>query len=417
MIGPPRQATTVREDFMIVSTPAAASLELKHELKAEARTWLAKAREFAEEVVRPLGKVLDRMDAAGAVALDSPLRDFLAQAHREGYTRLSDSQQRGGVGLSAAAEYLVLEELASADAGLAVLLCAAPLPFRWAGAGCFGRLARDLSLPYFRGERIDWIGCCAAAEDTRLRASATAGGWLLRGRTGWVPGAAIATHAAIACVVGAGSADGCALAIVPLERAGVSRSPALDRLGLRSEACAKLTLEGVEMSRDELLLSPRAGFGLLGSAAVFDHVVGAIAAAGIARAAYDGALRLLREGARHGTAPAELGGARRRLFRMFTLLEATRALTRAAHLYASEGSGRDDGLLQHATAAHGFAIEAAQEIVDGAMALCAHRADARGVVEYLDGSTFQPEKLLRDARCANVAWPASASLPLDAIYP
>ena len=102
---------------------------------------------------------------------------------------------------------------------------------------------------------------------------------------------------------------------------------------------------------------------------------------------------------------------------MFTLLEATRALTRAAHLYACEGPGRDDGLLQHATAAHGFAIDAAQEIVDGAMALLSPRRRARGRRIPLDGSTFQPEKLLRDARCANVVRPASASVGLDATYP
>src|SRR5579863_8665533 len=168
---------------MIACTPAGASLERK----AEARVWLARAREFADEVVRPLGRILDRMDAQSAVAVDSPVRDFLVQAHREGYTRLGDSPQRGGVGLSPAAEYLVLEELAAADAGLAVLLLASPIPFRWAGAASFGPLARDMSLPYFRGERRDWIGCAAVAERARCQAIPDSGGWLLSGRTGWVP--------------------------------------------------------------------------------------------------------------------------------------------------------------------------------------------------------------------------------------
>ena len=55
------------------------------------------------------------------------------------------------------------------------------------------------------------------------------------------------------------------------------------------------------MSRDELLLSPRAGFGLLGSAAVFDQLWSERSLRpGIARAAYGGALRLLREGMHHG---------------------------------------------------------------------------------------------------------------------
>jgi acyl-CoA dehydrogenase len=112
-----RQGISVPAASMIVSTRAAASLELKHELKTEARTWQVRAREFAEEVIQPLGQALDRMDAQAAVAPGSPVYDLLAQAHREGYTRLTDSPQRGGIGLSHGAEYLVLEELARADAG------------------------------------------------------------------------------------------------------------------------------------------------------------------------------------------------------------------------------------------------------------------------------------------------------------
>ena len=401
---------------MIACTPAGASLELK----AEARVWLARAREFADEVVRPLGRVLDRMDAQSAVDLGSPVRDFLVQAHREGYTRLSDSPQRGGIGLSAAAEYLVLEELAAADAGLAVLLMASPIPFRWSGASSLGRLARDVSLPYFRGERLDWIGCAAVAERARLRAIPDSGGWVLSGRTGWVPGAAIATHAAIACTVAAGGSVRCALAIVPLDRWGVSRGRALDELGLRTQARARLALDGVGLAGDELLVAPRASLGVVGAACALDHVVHAIAAVGIGRAAYEGALRVVRERVYKGTPPADHRHGRRLLFRLFTLLEAARALTRSAHLHTCREAGRGDGAIQQASAAHSFAIDAARKIVDGAMELCARSADARGVVEHLDGSTFQPEKLLRDAQSCKFAPPASEShvaLAAVAVYP
>ena len=401
---------------MIACTPAGASLELK----AEARVWLARAREFADEVVRPLGRALDRMDAQSAVAVDSPVRDFLVQAHREGYTRLGDSPQRGGVGLSPAAEYLVLEELAAADAGLAVLLLASPIPFRWAGAASFGPLARDISLPYFHGERRDWIGCAAVAERARCRAIPDSGGWLLSGHTGWVPAGAIATHAAIACTAQAGGSVRCALAIVPLDRWGVSRSGALDELGLRTQARARLVLDRVSLAADELLVAPRASLGIVGAASALDHLVHAIAAVGIGRAAYEGALRVARERGYKGTLPADHRHARRLLFRLFTLLEAARALTRSAHLQTCGEAVRGDGAIQQASAAHSFAIESARKIVDGAMELCTRSADARGVVEYLDGSTFQPERLLRDAQSCKFARPASEShepLAAVAVYP
>jgi alkylation response protein AidB-like acyl-CoA dehydrogenase len=394
---------------MIVSTRAAASLELKHELKAEARMWQARAREFAEEVIHPLAQALDRMDGRAAVAPGSPVYDLLAQAHREGYTRLTDSPQRGGIGLSRGAEYLVLEELATADAGLAALLIAAPLPFRWAGAVSFGRLARSLSLPYFRLERLDWSGCYAPVGHGSVWAAPAAGGWLITGSAGSVPGAATATHAALACTIEAGAPGGQALAIVPLDRPGVSRSPASDQLGARTQARARLAFDGVHLLRDELIMPPRTSAGLVGTACALGHVTNAIAAVGLGRAAYEGALRLVRERLDYGGV-REQERAERVLFRLFTLLEAARATTRAAHRRTCSGSQFGDvQSLRHAAAAHAFAAETAFAIVDGAIDLCRCCTDARGEVEYLDGSIFRPEKLLHAARYHTFGRPAGGN--------
>jgi alkylation response protein AidB-like acyl-CoA dehydrogenase len=102
--------------------------------------------------------------------------------------------------------------------------------------------------------------------------------------------------------------------------------------------------------------------------------------------------------------------AERRLFRLFTLLEAARATTRAAHRHTSSGSRFSDGQsLRHAAAAHAFAAETAFAIVDGAIDLCGRCADARGEVEYLDGSIFRPEKLLRSIRYHRVGRPADGN--------
>jgi alkylation response protein AidB-like acyl-CoA dehydrogenase len=382
---------------MIVSTRAAASLELKHELRTQAHTWQTRAREFAEQVVQPLGQVLDRMDAVAAVAAGSPVYDLLAQAHREGYTRLTDSPQRGGIGLSLDAEYLVLEELATADAGLAALLILAPLPFRLAGAVSFGALARSLSLPYFRLERIDWSGCHASVDQGTVRATRVADGWLVTGSTAPVTGAAIATHAALGCTMEPIALGGPALAIVPLDRPGVSRGPASDQLGLRAQARAALVLDGVQLSSDELLIAPRGSVGHVRAASARDHVANAIAAVGLGRAAYEGALRSIRERFLGGCAVTEREHAERSLFRLFTLLKATRATTRAAHRHTESGSRVWAAeSLQQAAAAHAFAADAALAIADGAADLCSPYADACGTVEYLDGSSFSPEKLLRD---------------------
>lgn len=315
------------------------------------------AREFAAEAVGPAGHVLDRMDSHEAVAPGSPVFDLMAQAHREGFTRLS---------LSRSAEYTMLEELARADAGLAAVLITSPQPFRWIGVE----------------QRPEWIGCCATG--SRLRVVRDGDGWLLNGRTSaWVTGAAFATHALLVCGMG----DEQALAFVPLDRPGVRRGPPLDLLGLRAQGRARLVLDGVRLSSDELLPArPGEVDGIRAKA----HAAAAVIAAGIARAAYDGTVRLAHEDVFDHRLLVEHDDVRRRLMRMVVLLEAARSIARAVYVETPS--------VQHAAAAHAFATEAAYEIVDCAMVLCGGRADAAGAVEYLDGSTFHPQKLLRDAQ-------------------
>jgi alkylation response protein AidB-like acyl-CoA dehydrogenase len=386
----------------------------------EVQEWRLRAREFADELVRPVGQVLDRMQSGDSVAPGSPVFDFLAQAHREGFTRLTDSHELGGLGLSRVTEYFVLEEIATADAGLAAVLIAAPLPFRWAQEAGGERLIEGLSRPYFSLERTDWSGCCAAGGPaSRLRATRAGDGWLLAGNTSpRVTGAATATHALLACAVDDGVRYTHGMAVIPLARPGVTRGAPLDLLGLRTQSRTRLVLDGVRLSSHELLLSPRPQLNLVGAARAMAHVATAIVAVGIGRAAYEGTLRLAREQVQDDRPLVDHPDTRRRLLRMFTLLDAARSLTRAVHLYtAGRLDAREGCSIQHAAAAHAFATEAAFEIVDAAMDLCGPRAEAGGGVQYLDGSTFHPEKLLRDAQTYKVARPAGARpAPLAAAY-
>ena len=360
---------------MTASTPSVGSPELDLEQTDGAPACQAWAREFAEEVVGPVGQVLDRMDSRAAAAPESPVFDFLAQAHREGFTRLTEPREQGGLGLSRMAEYVVLEELASADAGLAAVLIASPLPFRWAGVA----------------PRPEWIGCCAA--ESRVRALRDGDGWLLTGSTSsWVTGAAYATHALLGCSLD----DGQALAVVSLDLPGARRGPPLDLLGRRAQGRARIVLDGVRVATDRMV-SVHAGE--LEGIRALAHASAAVAAVGIARAAYDGTLRLAQEDVFDGRVLVEHDDVRRRLMRMLVLLEAARSI--AGSVFVETGERVEAGethSVQHAAAAHAFATQATSEIVDCAMVLCGGRADASGGVEYLDGSRFHPQKLLRDAQ-------------------
>jgi alkylation response protein AidB-like acyl-CoA dehydrogenase len=354
------------------------------------------------------------MESQAAVAPGSPVFDFLAQAHREGFTRLTHPPASGGIGLSRTAEYVVLEELAAADAGLAAVLIAAPLPFRWAEAVGGQSLVEQVATPYFSPERTDWSGCSSVDRSgSRVRATRDGDGWLLAGSTsGWVTGAATATHALLTCSVGAGQNG---LAIVALDRPGVRRGPALDLLGLRAQGRARIVLADVRLRAHELIPVDST---LLEGARALGHAAAAVVAVGIARAAYDGTVRLAHEDVFDGRVLMEHDDVRRRLMRMLILLEAARSIACAIHVETGErvDAGQAPSV-QHAAAAHAFATEAAFEIVDCAMVLSGGRADASGRVEYLDGSTFYPQKLLRDAQSYKVARPVGARpAPLAAAY-
>jgi alkylation response protein AidB-like acyl-CoA dehydrogenase len=382
---------------MMVSLPPVAPDEPRSGPEAEGREWQTRAREFAAEIVRPAGRALDRLDAQQAVSPGSPLFDFLAQAQREGFTRLTDPVCDGGLGLSRADEYAVLEELATADAGLATVVTAAPEPFRQARAAGSDRLAASLAEPWFALERLDWSGCCA----TRgcVRATRNRDGWFLAGSTSpWVTGAACASHALVVCAVDDVTSWRHCFAIVPLDRPGVTRGPAVDLLGLRTQARTRIAFDNVRMTADELLPGP------VGALRAMEHAATAIAAVGVARAAYEGSLRLVQDEVEGRGTRAQRDAAQRRLLRMFTLLQAARSLARAVHLHAAERLDAGvDCTSKHAFTAQAFATDAALRIVDASMDICGSRADASGGVEYPDGSTFQPEKLLRDAQTFKAA--------------
>jgi alkylation response protein AidB-like acyl-CoA dehydrogenase len=364
--------------------------------------WRSVAGEFAEHVVRPVGRALDPIDAREVIRPGSLLHEFLAVAYREGFTRLGMARHDGGLGLSRREECLVVEELATADAGLTALLVVAPTPFRWAAEVGRPALEARLAKPYLSGERADWIGCCALAGLAGpARATRAGDGWRLTGLTAPALAGAIATHALVACTVDQGGARVPALAGVALDRRGVRRRPAVGGPGLRGRCRAALELDRVQLAFDELVpvscarSAERPGGGQAQAAS-------ALVAFGIGRAAYEGALRCAREAVWLGDVPSANALARPQLSRMYTLLEATQALVRSASRSTERTPGADAAAVaEQAHAASAFAAEAAFELAEDVLRLCGAIA-AQGDVPFLDGSTFDPAKLLRDARTARL---------------
>ncbi|MFC3456153.1 acyl-CoA dehydrogenase family protein [Amycolatopsis speibonae] len=398
-------------------------VELDLTISDNAREWQRRARTFAREHALPLGHELDVMSAEDAVAPGSPYFEFLATARSEGFLHLTAPPEFGGLGLSRLEEYLVLEELATGDAGLAASLFIAPLVYQFVYNFGSPRLVDELARPFFTGQRPEWSSCFAITDSRHgsdmmaahtpslavpggdLIAREDGDGWVLSGRKApWASCTATATHALVCCTLDSSNLARGGIAVVPLDLDGVTKGEPLDKLGLRPMNQASLSFADVRIPKDHLLIGEDA----YGMAMHATHTVASVSMAllafGTGRAAYEGALRYTAERVQGGKPLHEHQATQLRLFSMFTKLEAARALTRATyvHNYELAAAGKV-GSLAHSCAAKVFATETAFEVCDAASQLCGARATDRRGLRFSDGDVFYPEKLLRDAKSFKIA--------------
>lgn len=407
---------TSEEPVMALIAPY---LELDLTISDRAREWQRKARAFATDVVAPYAHRLDRLDANAAAAAGSPFFEFLALAHREGFTRLSGPAELGALGVSRAEECLILEELATADAALAAEVFLAPFVFQFAALFGDSDLHQNLCVPYYAGAQPRWHSCWAVTEMNhgsdyigahtpdllqRTPGAVTArrdgGEWVITGsKSRWISGGLTASHALVFCNLEPDGLDRGGIIVIPLDTPGVERGAPLDKLGLRPVNQAQLTFHDVRVPASHLLVGPGDYAHVLYLIHSLSNAATALLAVGIGRAAYDGARAWCNQRAQGGKPIIGHQATRIRLFRMFSLLEAARALARAVYLYNHQlADTHQPTSLPHANAAKVFTTEACFEICDIAIQLCGARATDRNGIQFPGGATFYPEKLFRDAK-------------------
>ncbi|RSN39701.1 hypothetical protein DMC64_37165 [Amycolatopsis sp. WAC 04197] len=397
--------------------------ELDLTISDHAQEWRHRARVFAREHATPTGHRLDRMTAAEAVEAGSPYFEFMAEARKAGFLTLTAPAEFGGIGLTRLEEFLVFEELATGDAGLATSLFLAPLAFQFVCNFGSPRLVDELSRPYFTGERPSWSSCFAITDPhhgsdmmaAHTPALTVGGGdttahldgdeWVLNGsKAEWTSCALTASHALVCCTLDHDSLAKGGIFVVPLDTAGVTRGEPLDKLGLRALNQGGLAFTDVRLPKEYLLIGEQAYATAMHATHALASVSMALLAFGTGRAAYEGALSYTGHRVQGGKPLREHQSVQLRLFRMFSRLEAARALNRAVytHNYGLADVG-DLGSIAHAAASKVFTTDAAFEVCSLAIQLCGARATRREGVELPGGDVFYPEKLLRDAQSFKLA--------------
>ncbi|HJP41255.1 MAG TPA: acyl-CoA dehydrogenase family protein [Dehalococcoidia bacterium] len=366
-----------------------------------------RAHQFAQEVLRPAGRELDRLhDPELVIRPDSILWDTFASYREAGLADLDGATKELTLAERTRVRVMVSEELGWGDVGLTISLGVAGFHRMF----CLMSQRPDLIERYVNGGDTE-VGCWAITEpnhgsdqlaltephfsdsSSRVDCIATRDGdeYVIRGqKSAWVSNGTISTVAALFCNIepseGIRSGGVC---VVPLDLPGVSKGKPLDKLGQRA-------LNQGEIFFDEVRIP--AGYMVVGKENYAPMVEQILTGAnssmstmfvGVARAALEHALEYATQRVQGGRRIIEHQGVKSRIFEMFAQVEAARSLARRV----AYSNALNEAKLEYSIAAKVVATNTAFETANAAVQIFGGNGLTR---------EFPVEKLLRDARASMI---------------
>jgi alkylation response protein AidB-like acyl-CoA dehydrogenase len=382
-------------------------VDLETSLTDQERAVRDTVRQFATRVLRPVGAALDRLsDPADVIAKTSPLWDVFRQ-----YWDLQlDLIEGGQSGLSlleqARLRFLTCEELGWGDAGLAIGL----------GVSGFHKLFAQMSgrpplIDRFGQPGNRDIGCWAVTEpdhgsdvltvtekhfgDPTLRPNCVArrdgDDFVIDGqKSAWVSNGTIATVATLFCTIDPSRGlRGGGVCLVPLDLRGVSRGKPLDKLGQRALNQGEIYFDAVRIPAEFMIVGPEAYAMVVETVLTLANASMGAIFVGLGRAALEHALAYAAERVQGGVRIAEHQSVKARLFRIFTQVEAARALAWRVMLYNTT----NPPAVHYSIASKVFSTATAFEAASAALQIFGGNGLSR---------EYPVEKLLRDARASMI---------------
>jgi len=355
------------------------------------REIVALAREFARAHIEPHAAEWDRTHHFA--------RDVIDELGKLGFMGIATPEAEDGLGLDTTTYLMALEEIAAADASLAVSVsihCAIPTTMLLRH-GTPAQRDRWLK-PMARGEVLAGFALSepdAGSDAASLRAQAVRDGegWVLNGTKAW------ATNGGTADVMmvmvrtdrpeARKGAKGISTFIVPTRTPGYRAARAEDKMGLRASNTAGIELENVRLPADALLGDEGMGFVYSMEGLVAGRLGIATQAVGIARRALELSVRYCAERKQFDQPLEAFEAVQFKLADMGTRIAAARALTHQAA--AAKDAGQD--VTVQASMAKLFASETAMWVTTQAVQLF-------GGYGYM--RDFPVEKLFRDAKVTEI---------------
>ncbi|WP_019010546.1 acyl-CoA dehydrogenase [Deinococcus aquatilis] len=304
-------------------------------------------------------------------------------------------EEWGGAGLDSVTYALCLEEIAAADASVAVIVSVQNgLPEQMILRYGTDAQREQYLRPLASGQHIGAFcltepGAGSDAASLRLKAEADGDGWILNGSKAWITsGGQAHTYLVMARTGGAG-ARGVSCFVVPHDAPGLSFGKPEEKLGLHAAHTTTVSFDGVRVGADQLV--GEEGQGLIIALASLDagRIGIAMQALGIARSALEHAARYALEREQFGKRISEFEGVSFKIAQM------------AAHTEAARMVALKAAWLKDAGQPYGKEASIAKLLASDAAVNC-----SRDAIQIFGGNGYSRdypvERLYRDAKVTEI---------------
>jgi len=387
-------------------------IELDKDLPAGLQQLKSEVHRFSAEVLRPASRELDEMHPDSVIGKSSPLWDVFRAAYEQGFHTRGLPPELGGTEVGPVGSHIIAEEMGWGSADFAVALGVTSFPFSFAAgqAAARPRLMKEVVRPFAEDRKGEFIGCWAITEpghgsDTLIvgteayrdpkiwwgvTARHDADEWVISGqKSAWVSNGTIATHAlTFLGVEQSRGMGGGGVALIPLDLPGVTKGKPLNKLGQRALNQGEIFFDDVRIPADYMLVPPEAYPMVIDMTLAGANAFMGATFTGLARAAFEEALNYARNRIQGGKPIAEHQLVQKKLFDMYTKVETSRQLSRAAMAY---NAGTFPPATYLSIASKVYCTQAALDVANDAVQI--HGG-------YGLAKEFLVEKLFRDARAA-----------------
>ena len=345
------------------------------------------ARDFADEVIRPVAEELDQEERFPA--------GLYEQMGELGLFGIGVPEEMGGSGFDTLTYALVMEELSRGYASIAdqcgLIELISTLLVRHGTPDQRSKLLQDIVKAKTK------VAYCiteaeAGTDVSGIRSEAVRNdkGWLLNGSKIWIHNAPVADYGFVLARTDREAGHrGMSIFIVDLHADGVERGPKEHKMGQRASQVGALNFSDVQLPADALLGEEGRGFHIMMSVLDEGRVGIAALAVGIAQAGLDAALEYAQQRKQFKQAIVEFQGVQFMLADMAKDIEAARLLVHSAAVKIDNG--------ENATKACSMAKCFAGDI---AVARTADAVQIFGGSGYIRG--FEVERLYRDAKITQI---------------